>query len=117
MLKRVHSVFIAVALVIPVAHVTTAAEEVSAASSTKYVVDGTTRPFGAISVIGDSVMLGSLTYGPTLVEQLAVPCRRRDVVRAAGQISPQPLHQVQLFSGRQAVEGNIHAYRMSSESP
>lgn len=71
MLKRVHSVFIAVALVIPVAHVTTAAEEVSAASSTKYVVDGTTRPFGAISVIGDSVMLGSLTYGPTLVEQLA----------------------------------------------
>lgn len=47
------------------------ASEVSAAASTKYIVDDTSRPLGAISVIGDSVMLGSLTYGPNLVEQLA----------------------------------------------
>lgn len=45
--------------------------EVSAAASTKYIVDDTPRPLGAISVIGDSVMLGSLTYGPNLVEHLA----------------------------------------------
>lgn len=48
-----------------------ATPEASAASSTKYIVDDTARPLGAISVIGDSVMLGSLTYGSTLVDQLA----------------------------------------------
>lgn len=48
-----------------------ASSDVSATSSTKYIVDDTSRPLGAISVIGDSVLLGSLTFGPNLVEQLA----------------------------------------------
>ena len=71
MSNRGRLLFLAVAMITVAAHLTTTAEEVSAASATKYVVDETTRPFGAISVIGDSVMLGSLTYGPTLVDHLA----------------------------------------------
>ncbi|MEY2974977.1 MAG: hypothetical protein RIR49_1397 [Actinomycetota bacterium] len=38
---------------------------------TKDLLDPTPRPLGAISVIGDSVMLGSLTYSPNLVSRLA----------------------------------------------
>ena len=71
MYKRGRLVLLAIAIIITATHLTTVANEVSAAASTKYVIDETTRPFGAISVIGDSVMLGSLTYGPTLVDQLA----------------------------------------------
>lgn len=33
--------------------------------------DSTERPLGAVSVIGDSVLLGSLLYGPTIVDRLA----------------------------------------------
>lgn len=33
--------------------------------------DGTTRVHGAVTVIGDSVLQGSLAFGPTLVERLA----------------------------------------------
>lgn len=38
---------------------------------TEYINDETVRPLGAISVIGDSVMLGSLRYKPDLVSALA----------------------------------------------
>jgi hypothetical protein len=38
---------------------------------TKDLLDPTPRTLGAISVIGDSVMLGSLTYSPNLVTRLA----------------------------------------------
>lgn len=38
---------------------------------TKDLFDPTERELGAISVIGDSVMLGSLTYSPNLVTRLA----------------------------------------------
>jgi hypothetical protein len=38
---------------------------------TKDLLDPTPRPLGAISVIGDSVMLGSLAYSPNLVTRLA----------------------------------------------
>ncbi len=62
-LAVVTAIFLAVSVNTP--------SKVSAASSTKYIIDETTRPLGAISVIGDSVMLGSLVYGPNLVEQLA----------------------------------------------
>ena len=38
---------------------------------TEYINDTTARPLGAITVIGDSVMLGSLHYSPDLVDALA----------------------------------------------
>ena len=60
-----------IAMAIVVALGVTSTSEVSAAAATKYIVDDTSRPLGAISVIGDSVLLGALTYGPNLVEQLA----------------------------------------------
>ena len=42
-----------------------------AALPTQTSADGTARPLGAVTVIGDSVLLGALYYGPTIVERLA----------------------------------------------
>ena len=70
-LKNAVSTFIAAAIAITAVQISAIPTEVSAASSTKYIVDETARPLGAISVIGDSVLLGALTYGPNLVERLA----------------------------------------------
>ena len=53
------------------ANLLVASSAASATSSTRHIFDDTPRPLGEISLIGDSVLLGSLTFGPNLVEQLA----------------------------------------------
>ena len=35
--------------------------------------DGTARPLGAVTVLGDSVMLGGMVYSPTIVDALTLP--------------------------------------------
>ena len=49
------------------ANLLVASSAASATSSTRHIFDDTPRPLGEISLIGDSVLLGSLTFGPNLL--------------------------------------------------
>lgn len=48
-----------------------AGTEAAGTIPTQYLNDPAERPLGAITVIGDSVLLGALSYSPTLVDTLA----------------------------------------------
>lgn len=69
-LRRAVSVSLAV-LTGVVAAVAVPPGPAAATLPTKAIVDSTPRPLGAVTVIGDSVLLGSLSYSPTLVARLA----------------------------------------------
>ena len=67
---RSRSLLVAALVLLPTA-IVAAPSPTDAALPTKTIVDGTPRPLGPVTVIGDSVLLGALYYGPTIVERLA----------------------------------------------
>ena len=88
-------------------------QEGSAALLSKETFDQTPRPLGPISLIGDSVLLGSIIYSPTLSDQLATlgwgPIR----IRAGGGYSTGAFHN----SGEARASYWINFWRQQGWDP
>ena len=70
-IRRTHRAALALALTVAVTAVVSPSTTPADAALANQIGDSTTRVHGAVTVIGDSVLQGSVIFGPTIVTRLA----------------------------------------------